>query len=259
MNSGLNKFIKYFLLLLLAGTDSHISLAKNHLDTYHEANICYQKQDYSKAIVLYEQVLAQGQYAPELYYNLGNAWYKQGNIPKSILYYERALKMSPGDEDILFNLKMASLQLIDKIDPVPQIFYKRWLNSIAEALPSNVWSKLPPALLWLALLFAGVFLFGYTVRQRKTGFILLICSLVLAMFAFFFAGKSHTIMHLDKAAIVMTPSAYVKSSPDTKGNDLFIVHEGTKVLLLDELNEWKKIKLLNGSVGWLKTSEIEII
>ena len=64
---------------------------------------------------------------------------------------------------------------------------------------------------------------------------------------------------VDKNAIVTSASAYVKSSPDEKGNDLFIIHEGTKVEILDDYLAWKKIRIPNGSIGWLKNNEIEQI
>lgn len=254
----LTKYRLVFTLLFAISIAMKIS-AQNYLEAYHKANIAYQQNDYAKAIELYENLLSQGQYAPELYFNLGNAWYKKGNIPKSILNYERALKMSPKDEDIQFNLKMASLQLVDKIDPVPQIFYKRWINSFTQLLSANEWSKLTTLLLWLSLICSVIYLFGFSVSLRKTGFILSLVFLVFFIFAFFFSGKSYSDTHLDQSAIVMSPSVYVKSSPDSKGNDLFIIHEGTKVELLDELNDWKKIRLVNGSIGWILNSEIEII
>ncbi len=233
--------------------------ATNPLDIYHQANIAYQQQEYDKAIDLYEKLLSQGEFASEVYFNLANAWYKKGNVPKSVLNYERALKMDPKDEDIQFNLKIASLQLVDKIDPVPQIFYKRWIDSLTNLFSSNEWGKLVPFMLWISLLSSLFFLFGNTVLLRKAGFVVSLVFLSLFAITFVIAGFSHNSSNVDRSAIVMTPSVYVKSSPDPKGNDLFIIHEGTKVELLDELNDWKKIKLLNGSVGWLMNSEIEVI
>jgi tetratricopeptide (TPR) repeat protein len=233
--------------------------ATSALDIYHQANIAYQQKEYVKAIELYENILSQGNTSPELYYNLANAYYKNNDVPHSILNFERALKMDPKDEDAQFNLKIASLKVIDKIDPVPQIFYKRWLDSMTRLFSPDDWSKILIALLWCSLLSSLIYLFGATVSSRKMGFIISVSLLVLFSVSFVLATKSHVGTYSDKSAIVMSASVYVKSSPDPKGNDLFIIHEGTKVELLDEIKEWKKIKLLNGSVGWLMTSEIEII
>ncbi len=248
-----------FLLLLSRGCFGQSHASGDPLNIYRQANLAYQKQEYDKAIEIYNSLIAKRQFAPELYFNLGNAYYKQGDIPRSILNYERALKMDPKDEDAQFNLKIALLNVIDKIDPVPQIFYKRWMNSLTELLSSNAWGKLVIAILWLSLCTSLLYLFGSSVRSRKLGFLLTLGLLVLFSSSFILAARSHSKTYREESAIVMSASVYVKSSPDPKGTDLFIIHEGSKVELLDELNNWKKIKLLNGSIGWLLKSEIEII
>ncbi len=233
--------------------------APGHLDVYRQANMAYQERNYANAIELYNSLLKEGQLAPELYFNLGNAYYKTGNVPQSILNYERALKMNPKDEDALFNLKIAKLKIIDKVDPVPQIFYKRWFESLTNLLSPDDWSTLLLVLLWLSLLSSLMYLFGHSVSLRKTGFILSLSFLALVLFSFAIASESNSKIHSEKEAIVMSASVYVKSSPDLRGNDLFIIHEGIKVELLDELKDWKKIKLINGNIGWLLAKDIEII
>ncbi len=228
-------------------------------ENYRKANQAYQQKEYDKAIELYGKLEKKGIMSHELFYNLGNAWYKKGDIAHAILYYERALKMNPGDEDAGFNLKLASLKVIDKIDAVPQIFYKRWILTITSLLTPQGWSITLILFLWIALIFALVFLFGRSAGTRKTGFFLMLIFLFLFLITFIPAGKSHTMYYIQKNAVIMTPSVYVKSSPDEKGIDLFIIHEGTKVEVLEELNNWYKIRLLNGNIGWLLSSETEVI
>ena len=133
------------------------------------------------------------------------------------------------------------------------------MNSLTELLSSSAWGKLVIAILWLSLCTSLLYLFGSSVRSRKLGFLLTLGLLVLFSSSFILAARSHSKTCREESAIVMSASVYVKSSPDPKGTDLFIIHEGSKVELLDELNNWKKIKLLNGSIGWLLKSEIEII
>jgi tetratricopeptide (TPR) repeat protein len=236
-----------------------LSLTANDQENYRKANQAYQQKEYDKAIELYGNLEEKGIISHELFYNLGNAWYKKGDIAHAILYYERALKINPGDEDAAFNLKLTTLKVIDKIDAVPQIFYKRWVITITSLMTPKGWSITLIIFLWTALIFALIFLFGNSTGIRKTGFYLMLVFLFLFLITFIPAGKSHTMYYIQKNAIIMTPSVYVKSSPDEKGNDLFIIHEGTKVEVLEELNNWYKIKLLNGNIGWLLSSETEII
>lgn len=256
MKSKNNFFCFLFLWLCLAS--SAIATPK-HLENFQKANLAYQEKDYQKAIELYNALLNEGQTAPELFFNLGNAYYKSGNIPQSILNYERALKLDPKDDEARFNLKIAMLKIVDKVDPVPQIFYKRWFEAITNLLSPNDWSTLVLVFLWLSLFSSVLYLFGHSVGIRKTGFVLSLSFLGLVLFSFLIASESNSKTYREQEAIVMSPSVYVKSSPDVKGNDLFIIHEGIKVELLDELKDWKKIKLVNGNIGWLMAKDIEII
>ncbi len=229
------------------------------LDIYHKANIAYQKQDYGTAIQNYEQLVKLNRISAEVYYNLGNSWFKSGNISKAILNYERAKKIAPEDEDIDFNLKIASLKVADKIETVPQIFYKEWLSSLSTALPANWWSTIFILGIWLLAASAVLYILGNSSRLKKKGFLLIISFTGLAIFFYIMAEKSYNVNFEETQGVVMSPSVYVKSAPDIKGNDLFILHEGTKVDILEELNDWKKIRIANGTIGWMQNTEIESI
>src|SRR5205814_836623 len=146
----ISSFIFIFLLLTLRSA----SAAGNELKLYHEANMSYQKQDYESAIRQYEDLIKLGAKSSEVYFNLGNSYFKTGNIGKTILNYERAKKLNPADEDIDFNIKIASLKVVDKIEPVPEIFYQRWLNSVSSLLSPDTWSQILSAMVWLIFIAA---------------------------------------------------------------------------------------------------------
>ena len=57
----------------------------------------------------------------------------------------------------------------------------------------------------------------------------------------------------------MLANAYIKSAPSIQSDDLFILHEGTKVQVLEVFNDWTKIKLSDGMIGWLENLAIEEI
>ena len=75
---------------------------------FADANAQYAEGNYAEAIVQYEQILTEQQ-APEVYYNLGNAYFKQGELAQSILAYERALRLKPSYKDAKHNLQFAQL------------------------------------------------------------------------------------------------------------------------------------------------------
>jgi tetratricopeptide (TPR) repeat protein len=226
---------------------------------FDRANKYYQQQDYENAIKSYEEVLKGNHISAGVYYNLGNAYFKTGNIAKSVLNYERAHKLAPDDEDIDFNLKLAALKVVDKIDPVPMVFYRHWINSAALALAMDSWSKVFLGLLWVTVFLFALFIIASSPFRKKLFFIVGLIFLVLTFASYYFTTVQDNLVNHDQHAIIMTASSYVKSSPDEKGNDQFILHEGTKVEVLDEFNDWRKIKIANGTVGWIKFKDIEII
>lgn len=114
-------------------------------------------------------------------------------------------------------------------------------------------------LTWLLFGSAAFYLVGQSIETKKIAFIAMLGLVVLTAATAIIAKRSHAINYVDQKAVIMASSVYIKSSPDEKGNDLFILHEGTKVDLLDQLNNWHKIRIANGSVGWMKSEDIEKI
>ena len=252
--------LSLFLLILFMITSAHARYSETDaLKKFKEANTAYQKLNYDKSVGLYKDLIENNYRSKEVYFNLANAYFKAGNFSKAILNYERAKKIEPDDEDTNFNLKIASLKVVDKIETAPQIFYKRWANRMATTFSSNAWSTIFIIMFWLLFGAASLYVSGGNVITKKIAFFSMMLFLVVSIGVAIIAIKSHVIATVDKQAIIMTSSVYIKSSPDEKGNDLFILHEGTKADVLDEIGEWKKIRIANGNIGWMKSGEMEMI
>ena len=220
---------------------------------FEQANAAYNVGNYDSAMVLYEQILATDVESVPLYYNMGNAYYKMREYPMAIYCYEKALKLDPSNDDVRTNLAIANLAIVDKIEPVPQSFIVKGWNGLKHSLSTDQWAYC--SIVAFALLLVAVWLF---IRARRTGwrkvgfFGGIIVALVLAFSVLFAAQLKNASLKQDQA-IVMTPTVTVKSSPNTASVDLFVLHEGTKVSILDEADGWSKIKIANGSVGWLQS------
>ena len=61
----------------------------------------------------------------------------------------------------------------------------------------------------------------------------------------------------NKPAIVFAAETSVKNDPNPNGQELFQLHEGTKVQILETFENWDKIKLSDGKTGWIKTADIK--
>jgi tetratricopeptide (TPR) repeat protein len=253
-------FLSALLISLIMSGFAPAALGQNDPSSlYKKANTYYQKQDYDNAIKTYEQLIAEGREASEVYFNLGNSYYKTGNTAKSILNYERAKRLAPDDEDIAFNLRVASLKAVDKIEPVPDIFYIRWLRAIATAGSVSLWNTILILCIWLLFSSAAFFALSKSSFRKKAAFVFMLAFLFLGIVSGLIARQSNSIMYHEKYGIISSASVYIKSSPDEKGNDLFILHEGTKVQVLDELGEWQKVRIVNGSLGWMKKADLYAI
>lgn len=214
-------------------------------------------QDASQAWASIENV---GMASPELYCNLGDAYFRQSMLADAILYYSRALKLDPSFADARYNLEFARSLTQDRIDSVPEFFLRTWMRKLCWMLPSDAWAWISLALLAAVLALALLFLLGRGSAARRWGFFGGLAVLVLMVFALIFAGwQKRDYLRADDA-VVMRPVVPVKSAPsgaDTK--DLFILHEGTCVEVLDSVGEWCNVKLSDGREGWLKKDGITII
>jgi tetratricopeptide (TPR) repeat protein len=223
------------------------------------ANDEYRAGKYREAAGMYEQILANGYESAALYYNLGNAYYKMENVPAAILNYERAKRLAPDDEDILYNLRIANLRVIDKIEPVPRLFFITWLDALLNLASSGGWAAIGIAALWLAVLFL-VFIRLLPARKfRKAPVAAAVMALCLALSGFSAAAVQSGRENPGSAGIVFEQSVPVKSAPDNRSTDLFVVHEGIRVELLDTVGEWRKIRLADGKVGWIEVSALKVI
>lgn len=231
----------------------------NHVkatETYKKANDLYKSQNYSGSLALYDSLLKLGYRSFELEYNTGNAYYRTGQIAQAILHYERALLLRPNEPDAEHNLRMAYLSTVDKIDPSPVLFYQQWWRDFAYGgtiFGKSVWTLI---LLWGSAMFFAAYLFLKNTKIRRWSFYLFGTTLVVGLMSWALVENHDNHMHENKGAIITTDATYVKGAPTEDGANLFMLHSGTKVTVVDGLESWKKIRLANGNEGWIISSDI---
>jgi len=228
-------------------------------DSIQSANAAYAKGDFAKAIELYEAALKEKGESATIYYNLGNSYYKANKIAPSILNYERALLLDPGNSDIRFNLEMAKLKTVDKIEPVGEFFLTSWFHSVQNLWDTDTWSIF--AIVCFILLIGCLFLFFFSrkILIKRLSFYAGICLLVLVIFGNIFAYDQNKTLTERNSAIIFVPTTTIKSSPADSGTDLFILHEGTKITVKSKIGGWNEIETADGNVGWIKSEEIVVI
>ena len=227
--------------------------------TSKDAEQNYRKGNYQQAINDYKELLKQGASA-DIFYNLGNAYYRSGNLTQAILNYERASLLSPGNEDINFNLEFARSKTIDKIVPKGEMFYITWYKSIRSLVSIDSWAYISLISIALAFISVLIYLFSSAISFQKLGFFSSIFLFVLFLLSFVFAFQQKSAMQKRHGAIIMAPSVNVKKSPTFNALDGFVLHEGTRVDIVDEeIKGWAGVLVPDGRSGWVPIDKLEKI
>jgi tetratricopeptide (TPR) repeat protein len=233
--------------------------AQDEEQLFAEANSLYHSEEYILALEKYTKISDMGYMNGELLYNMGNTYFKLGELGYAVLCYERAKRFMPEDDDLLTNLEVVNNMLVDKITPIPEVFYVKYWNKLRNSLSITVWKNLFFAFLWIIAACISVLFFVRRQTIRKAAkWIMISISAAAVIIVFVFASS----IVLDKPGqngIVMDIEVRAYASPTETGTELFIIHEGTKVHIKRQLEDWLEVNLADGKVGWIPADVIEII
>ena len=250
--SSVRSFMLALLFLLLAMPAGAVSK--------QEADEAYKKGQYQLAIKHYQQLLNEGGYSAEIYYNLGNAYFRTDNITQAMLSYERARLLAPGDQDIRFNLEFARSKTIDKIAPQSEMFFVTWYHSLVNLFSVDTWACTAVGSICLVVVLLLVYLFASRMVLRKVGFYGAVCLLLLFGLSNLFAYQQRQLLTERRGAIVVAPTVVVKKTPSAGSTDEFVIHEGTRVDITDKtIAGWRAVRIADGREGWVLEKQIEEI
>ena len=219
---------------------------------FEQGNTAYNEGDFSKAVSLYEQTLLTGKHSAALYFNLGNAYYRLNKVAESIYYYEKAKQLDPKNEDFKVNSAFAQNMTIDAIEPLPESQLSQFQKALYALANTSIWSKIVILFVWLFVIFFSIYLFNKTAKLKRLFFVLSLFFIVLFMGSFTIKFFANAQQDNKEYAIIFSNEINSWSEPNLRAEIQFTLHEGTKVELLDSLDEWKKIRIANGSEGWIK-------
>jgi tetratricopeptide (TPR) repeat protein len=226
---------------------------------YKKANDQYKKAQYQDAIKSYSQILDGGYQAEAVYFNLGNTYFKLGDIPSALLYYEKAHKLAPGDDDVNFNIYFANSKTADKVEPEPEFFVTQWWHSIMLSFSIGTLSVLIILCFIMGSGLLILYLFTHIISLKKLSFYIGIPLLFAGLIFIFIANRQEHYFNEHHQAIIFSGSVNVRSGPGDQAAALFILHDGTKVNILDNNNGWIKVQLANGNEGWIQQSDVKEI
>ena len=246
------------LIYILAFFGSILTFAQNS-QLFDEANALYNDANYTEALEKYKTVLNSGEHSAELYFNIGNAHYKLNHIAPSIYYYEKALLLKPNDKDIKNNIAFARNMTVDAIDSVPEVGISKLIKNVTNMMSFDGWAKTAIVFVMLFVILFIAYYFSHSTSKKRLTFLTSNLSFVLAIVSLVFAFHKFKLVSNDQPAIVFAQETKVKSEPNLRSTESFVLHEGTKVQVLDTVSNWKKIKLSDGKVGWIANDDIKML
>lgn len=247
---------KILMLFLVSFFHCFVAFGQEKDTTFENANAAYNAGQFEKAVMLYKQILESGQHSAELYFNLGNSYYRLNQVGESIFYFEKAKQLQPTDEDINVNSSFAQNMAIDAMEVLPKSQVTQLKDSIIELFSQEGWAYFIVLLAWLLVLFWGLYLWNKIPFIKRTFFV---SSLVLALFligSLFIAAIKSANTADTTYGILFNEKMEVWAEPNSRAEVLFLLHEGTKVQMLDKLQDWQKIQIANGSEGWIKNAKV---
>ncbi len=229
-------------------------LAQNN---FEKGNDLYRKSQFQEAVQAYESVLKTNKQSAELYFNLGNAYYKLNKVAPAIYNFEKALLLKPNDKDILNNLAFAQKLQIDEVKEVPEVGFGKALSNLTSARTYNSWAWVAVFGSFFILLFFALYYFSHKTFLKRLFFGGIFVSGLVLVLAIFAAVSEKNNDVLFRPAIVFDDQVEVKSEPNPDASNAFILHEGTKVEVKEELDNWRKIALPDGTNGWIRKNSIK--
>jgi tetratricopeptide (TPR) repeat protein len=256
----MKSIIRYILTLLVIFLFAREAASQEtSSEKFNQGVTYFTSGSYKEALQVWTDIYNTGYRSAGLNYNIGNAYFKLNNIPDAILYYERAYLLNPADEDINYNLQIARTFIVDRFQEIPELFFVRWYNVVSLFLSTNSWAKISIGSFILCLLLLSLYIYSSRYRHKIIGFWLAVFFFVLTLSSFAFTVRNKSLVYDSHKAIISSPLVSGKSSPDNSGTDLFVLHEGTRVSIEDEVGEWFEIMLSDGNKGWVPVNSLSII
>ena len=252
--------VKNIVITGLLFVSAMVCFGDNHYDKlFDQANSLYDEENYEEAKENYLQILDAGYASADLHYNVANVYYKLGSYPTAILHYEKCLKLQPGHEDARHNLTLTNQQIVDKIKRLPEVFYKRWWQSMRNSNSLDGWAWLIIVFLFAAMVSLFLFRILMKAQLKRLFFYLLLVFGAATVYCTIMSIGLYNHIHSEDEAIIFESTLNVQSAPTKSATTLYVIHSGLKVSVKERKDNWLNITLPDGNEGWVPANTIEPI
>lgn len=238
-----------FLPVVLCGQRAHVD------SLFVQANGFYERQHYAEAANMYDRILDHGFVHPNLYYNLGNAYYKLGWLGEAIWAYEKGLKLKPGDDDLRFNLKIANARIVDRVEAPEPFVLLKWYGALKRRFTLAQWLTVISVAFCATAAAFSLFRFGPGQLSPLLGKSVVLGAMATVILGLVFVDRYFDILQ-KREAIVVAREGRVYAAPTEISNLMFAVHDGTKVGIRSSQDPWLEIELIDGKQGWIQADKV---
>jgi tetratricopeptide (TPR) repeat protein len=226
---------------------------------FDQGNKAYNLSAYEEAITNYKLVLEAELHSSELYFNLANSYYKIGEVGESVFYFEKAKLLDPDNKDIQTNLQFAQNMSLDAIEFLPKSLLSELIDSVTSLFSVDNWSKILIVISYLLSLLFVLYLLNKSTFWKRLYFSSFCLLLIIFFTIFSLTYSQDKEITNQRSGIIFDTQINIWGEPNERSEVLFVLHEGTKVEVIDALGTWNKIKIVNGSEGWVESSSLRML
>ena len=222
---------------------------------FSSGNDSYNKNQFDVSVIAYENILSQGFYSADLYYNLGNAYYRLEDFANARWSYEMGINIDPRNKDMIHNLMLTKKKIPNTIEPPDS----QILDLINNFLTNFTYSDFVLFSSIMLLLYSICFII-YRLMPSKP--------IVISYYVFivlFFIGTSFSAIKFlwernNNFGIILNDETKLYSAPFLNENiTISIFFSGNKVKIEQTTDKWIEISSIDGRKGWIRLEDIRTL
>ena len=229
---------------------------QNAIDDFNTAVQLGQNGKYQEALKLFKSIKNEGLVSASLDYNIGTAYLHLDSIGKSILHLERALRYLPNDQQIQKHIVIARQRMEEAVIPVTPFFLSEWVKKVNGSISLTGWGILSTLFIWIFACLLAVILMKIDWKFGRFNTLFLILSIISIILSASMCFAANQRIKQKNIAILTAPQTELKVGPDALSTTYNQIYEGEKLIILNELEGWFQVELLNRDIGWIKSEMI---
>jgi hypothetical protein len=208
---------------------------------FAKANQEFAAGDFKTAIADYEELVRSGQDSPNLFYNLGNAYFRQKDFGRAILNYERALALDPRHPEAQANLRIARDEA-RALELIPN----RWERWFVFA-NVNQYAIAAAVAFWVGVFALAAFIF----IRRRSALVLSILSISIFVIAAVAIYQHEHGQNGSGLAVVTADKVEARLATADTANRVLTLPAGSEIQILSRRGDWIYAALPNNLRGWM--------